>query len=114
MTYSEALHIIGLIWTVALTFYMRSASTKKDLDEKLDTVKNDLNGIGERITRCETQIKDGPSHRDLAELHEKVNHVGTELSKLSGYMEINGDLLRQIHLILINHLNEFGNDQRGK
>lgn len=97
LSLSEIMGLAGLLWSVALTFYVQLGTGRHEIEGKIDSIKKDMNGIGMRITKCETQIAEGPSHRDLSLMHEKINLVAAELAKLRGASEGNTDLLKSIH-----------------
>ena len=67
------------------------------LESQLDRMEHDLNGVGERITRLDSRFEQAPSHRDLGDIHEKVNEMGRDLAELCGTMKANEALLRSIH-----------------
>jgi hypothetical protein len=82
------------IWTVGLTFYVAHNRGQHRMEAKLETLFHDVNGFGQRVSMMETKVADMPGHRELAEIHEKINSVGHSLARLEGEIRASLDAQR--------------------
>ena len=73
----------------------RIGKLEEDLDVKLD-------GHIERIVALETKAASSLTHNDLADIHEKINKIGTDISTLSGKFNGVSNLLDTLHNYLLN------------
>lgn len=73
----------------------RIGKLEDDLDDKID-------GHVERIVALETRVKSSVSHNDLADIHNKINKIGTDISSLSGEFTGVSNLLNTLHSYLLN------------
>lgn len=73
----------------------RIGKLEEDLDKKLD-------GHIERIVVLETKAKSSLTHNDLADIHEKINKIDTDISSLSGEFTGVSNLLNTLHNYLLN------------
>lgn len=76
------------------------------MDARFKRMEEDIEGkaphYNERISYLEANAKKSPTHDDLAELHEKINHVGQNISELSGEFKGVRNLLETLHRYLLN------------
>lgn len=76
------------------------------MDARFKRMEEDLEGkaphYNERISYLEANAKKSPTHDDLAELHEKINGVGKEISNLAGEFSGVRNLLQTLHQYLLN------------
>ena len=73
----------------------RIGKLEDDLDAKLDTHI-------ERIVALETKAESSLTHNDLADIHEKINKIDTDISSLSGEFSGVRNLLNTLHHYLLN------------
>lgn len=73
----------------------RIGALEEDLDRKLD-------GHIERIVALETKAENSLTHNDLADIHEKINKIGSDISSLSGKFTGVSNLLDTLHHYLLN------------
>lgn len=73
----------------------RIGKLEEDLDAKMD-------GHIERIVALETRAQTSVTHNDLAEIHEKINKIGSDISSLSGKFTGVSNLLDTLHHYLLN------------
>lgn len=73
----------------------RIGKLEDDLDKKLD-------GHIERIVALETKAESSLTHNDLADIHEKINKIGTDISTLSGKFTGVSNLLDTLHNYLLH------------
>lgn len=129
------LALVGFVWGVANTVYLRLGSGRADLERKIEQVEaesrkageecradarasekqisQDLNGLGQRVSRVETRLDQMPTHEFLAaihgDMHEKMNRIAAMMDELRGEMKASAetrmlerDLLRSIHTKIMN------------
>jgi hypothetical protein len=72
----------------------RIGKLESDLDTKLD-------GHIERIVALETKSESSLTHNDLADIHEKINKIGSDISSLSGKFTGVSNLLDTLHNYLL-------------
>jgi len=84
MMWSLGLGIANFVLTWGVALYMYLTNKNKATNTRIDTLDRDMSASiidhGNRLT----QLESGPTHEDLAQLHEKSNGVARELSQLSG------------------------------
>lgn len=56
----------------------------------------------ERIGKLEATVNQGPTHEDLAGLHERINDLGASVSSLAGEFKGANHTLELIHSFLLN------------
>lgn len=56
----------------------------------------------ERIGKLEATVNQGPTHEDLAGLHERINDLGASVSTLAGEFKGANHTLELIHSFLLN------------
>lgn len=98
------LSAVALVWTIGLNIYILTGNDRRRIDERVNLLHKDLNGLGERLARTEERLTAMPKHGDLGAIHEKVNLVNVSLSSLQCSSEYNKQVLSQIykHLIEVN------------
>jgi flagellar biosynthesis/type III secretory pathway M-ring protein FliF/YscJ len=76
------------------------------MDARFKRMEEDLEGkaphYNERISYLEANAKKSPTHDDLSEIHEKINGVSKEISKLTGEFSGVHNLLQTVHEYLLN------------
>ncbi|MFZ5760958.1 MAG: DUF2730 family protein [Thermodesulfobacteriota bacterium] len=55
-----------------------------------------------RTTTLEVQLQSAPTHKDLGEIHEKINAVHGSMEKMTGQMQGMGATVNLIHEYLLN------------
>lgn len=79
---------------------------EKALDERFKRLEEDIEGAvpnhNERISALEAGVKKSPTHADMSGLHEKINAVSNDISKLSGEFLGVRNLLETLHRHLLN------------
>lgn len=97
------IEVVWKLWTVGLTFYVAINKGTERLTARIDKVEKDLSGYGQRLTTLAGKVDALPTIKDIGEIHEKINAVHNQLSKLTGEFESNETLLRAIHQKLMGH-----------
>lgn len=96
MMWSLLLGIANFVMTWGVALYMYLSNKNKATNAKIDALAEELNKSiidhGNRLTKVES----GPTHQDLAKLHEKSNDVRADLSKLTGLVTGMNRLLSSI------------------
>jgi len=64
-------------------------------------IDNQLRDHRDRIARLETAVKAGPTHSDLAGLHERITGLGKSVSTLTGEFQGANRTLQLIHSFLL-------------
>lgn len=72
----------------------RISKLENDIDEKLD-------GHVERIAKIEARAEKAPTHKDMAEIHEKINQVSACVNRLEGELSGWTRTLQLIHETLM-------------
>jgi len=94
---SALLAVINVGALVVGFFSIRNKATAAEIRE----VKNEFQKISERITTLETTAKSAPTHKDLGEIHEKINTVNSAVDKMSGVLS---GIVNQLQLLIEHHL----------
>jgi archaellum component FlaC len=74
---------------------------KKHWDDQFYEIDKQLANHRERIGRLEKASEVGPTHKDLSDLHERMNGIAEDLSLLSGEFKGVSHLLKTIHNFLM-------------
>lgn len=72
----------------------RISKLEGDIDEKLDSHV-------ERIAKIEARAEKAPTHKDMAEIHEKINQVSACVNRLEGEFSGATRTLQLIHETLM-------------
>lgn len=72
----------------------RISKLEDDIDEKLDSHV-------ERIAKIEARAEKAPTHKDMAEIHEKINQVSACVNRLEGEFSGATRTLQLIHETLM-------------
>lgn len=97
------------LWTVGLTLFVAFSKTQDRVKQDINLIKNDINGLGQKVARIETEIEGLPSHAELAQIHDKINAVAANVARMDGKVDANATLLQSIHAALMGHLREGDN-----
>jgi hypothetical protein len=83
--------ILQFLLTGGIGIYVYLTAKNRVTNERISTLQEDidtkLDGHAERIASLETAVDGVPTHRDLGTMHEKINAVSTDLSRLGGRLE---------------------------
>lgn len=83
--------IAQFLLTCGVGFYVYMSNKNTVTNDRITGFQNDvddrLDQHGERIAKIESGCKFHPSHRDLGDLHIKINAVDGKVSTMSGKME---------------------------
>lgn len=74
----------------------RISKLETDIDMMLDTHSN-------RLTGLEVEAKRAPTHADLAQLHSRINEIGSSLKRLEGEGAAQTRILTLVYESLINN-----------
>lgn len=74
---------------------------KKHWDDQFSEIDKQLSDHRERIGRLEKASEVGPTHEDLADLHERMNGIAEDVSSLSGEFKGARRTLELIHSFLL-------------
>lgn len=87
-----------LTWGVAL--YMYLANKNKATNERIGDMERDIDdkfdAHAARIGSMESRLAASPTHEDLKHVHEKLNRVAEDTSRMSGELKGVNDTLRLI------------------
>ena len=87
---------------VYLYWERNNNATTKRIDEMEKDVDKRLDGHSTRLSRVESGIKGLPTHKDLADLHERINDVARDINTLTGEATGMKTTLNLIHQYLLN------------
>lgn len=77
------------------------------IQQSQEGMARDLNGLGGKLGKIETAMAGAPGHKELGEIHEKINGVAENLAHLKGEIKAGlaaqEALLRPIHAKMISH-----------
>lgn len=98
----------NIVLTWGLGFYVHLTSKNKVITDRLDTMeddlKTDLSDQAQRLARLESHHNTAPTHKDIAQIHEKINKVAEGGSRMEGQL---GGMDGTLRLIL-NRITERG------
>lgn len=106
MDYSPSfwLGMFNTVWTASLTIYSINSANRKDEQKRMEELRKDLNGFGERLTRAETNLAAMPTYEFLArvhgEMHDKMNTISNQLCELTGKLNENKEIREQDRVLL--------------
>lgn len=75
---------------------------KQHWDSRFSDLDRLVSDHRERIGRLEATVNQGPSHEDLADLHERITDLGQSVSTLAGEFKGANHTLELIHSFLLN------------
>lgn len=75
---------------------------KQHWDERFSDLDRMVSDHRERIGKLEATVKQGPTHEDLADLHERITDIGQSVSTLTGEFQGASRTLQLIHSFLLN------------
>lgn len=94
------LQVAHLVITAALGLYVwavnRHRVTNQRITDLEKSVDDRLDDHAERLVGLEVQMRAAPTHKDLAQVHEKLNRVAESSSRMEGEIKHVNDTLRLI------------------
>lgn len=75
---------------------------KKHWDDRFSDLDRLVADHRERIGKLEAMVDKGPTHEDLADLHERITDLGQSVSTLAGEFKGANHTLELIHSFLLN------------
>lgn len=101
----DFLQVAGL---VALGVYQHFTSKSKANASAIETVKDDVNSLKDRVVAVEGQLKNAPTHQDLSKVYDRLNDVAEDLSGVSGQMRALSHQLSMVNQYLLNNKGDQG------
>lgn len=96
MQWSLLLGVANFLLTWGVALYMYLSNKNKATNARIDALETKVTASiidhGNRLTK----VEGGPTHQDLALLHEKTNDVGKKVSELTGTVNGMNRLLTSI------------------
>ena len=101
--------IINALASSGLWLYLRYGDRNKQVDQKIEGVKDAINkgltnarrendlradGLEQRLAKVEGQLANAPTHQDLAAIHEKLNETAGAMRELTGTVKGMNDTLK--------------------
>ena len=101
--------IINALASSGLWLYLRYGDRNKQVDQKIEGVKDAINkgltnarrendlradGLEQRLAKVEVQLANAPTHQDLAAIHEKLNETAGAMRELTGTVKGMNDTLK--------------------
>lgn len=103
MTIEEAkfwFQVAQTLITAAIGFYVYLTNRHRVTNERISSLERQMDGRldqhAERMAHLETSIAAAPTHKDLEKVHEKLNRVAEDTSRMSGELKGVNDTLRLI------------------
>lgn len=98
--------VLQFLLTGGIGIYVYLSNKDKVTNDRIGKLEDDLDakmdGHIERIVALETRADTSLTHNDLADIHEKINKIGTDISSLSGEFTGVSNLLNTLHRYLLN------------
>jgi len=98
--------VLQFLLTGGIGIYVYLSNKDKVTNDRIGKLEEDLdvkmNGHIERIVALETRAESSLTHNDLADIHEKINKIGSDISSLSGKFTGVSNLLDTLHNYLLN------------
>ena len=93
------------ILTCAVGFYVYMGNKDKVTNDRITKLEEDIDhkfdGHVERIAKLEARAEKAPTHKDMAEIHEKINQVSACVNRLEGEFSGATRTLQLIHETLM-------------
>lgn len=97
--------ILQFLLTAGVGFYVYMSNKDKVTNERISkiekTIDEKLDQHGERISKLEVHTQQAPTHKDLADIHEKINEVSGCVSRIEGEFVGSKHTLHLIHDFLM-------------
>lgn len=94
--------VLNLAIGVYLFWERHNDSTSKHIDTMESDIDKRLDNHASRLAKVEALVESLPSHDDLGDLHERINHVSSGMDRLSGEMTGIKTTLNLIHQHLLS------------
>jgi CII-binding regulator of phage lambda lysogenization HflD len=109
----NGLQIVQMLATAVIAVYVWFTNRDKANKQAIEQLRTDfqqqnagqqeeIKKLQERVLQAESDIKHLPNHDALAQLHERINEVGHELSGLMGEFKSMNHTLQLIHQHLMD------------
>lgn len=100
------LHIFEFICIGVVALYSWLANRYKANNDAIQalgtTVRNEVNGLDDRVIKIEETINHLPTHDDVAKLHRRVDECAQAITKLEGTVGQMNNNVRMIHQHLLS------------
>jgi len=97
--------VLTFLMTGGIGIYVYLSNKDKVTNDRIGKLEEDLDGKldchVERIVALETRVGASPTYNDLADIHEKINKIGADISALSGKFTGVSNLLDTLHNYLL-------------
>lgn len=97
--------VLQFLLMCGISFYVYISNRDKVTNDRIGRLEEDLDakfdGHIERIAALETRAESALTHNDLADIHEKINKIGSDISLLSGEFTGVRNLLNTVHTHLL-------------
>lgn len=109
MAVLSIMNMFGL-WAVAIYTWQanrrrvtedRINELQDDMNESMDTLKNQMRLHGDRLTKVEGELQHAPTHEDIKRLHIRVDAVNGSICRLEGEFKSANKTLGLIHQYLL-------------
>ena len=91
LDYQLVFEVFHFVFDTAVAVYVYIANKNKATNERIDqiakTVDERLGGHSDRLARLEEASDASPTHKDLGELHTRINSLSTGVSTMAGEMK---------------------------
>jgi hypothetical protein len=100
-----AFQVLQFLLTGSIGVYVYMSNKDKVTNDRISKLEDDIDakfdGHVERIAKLEARAEKAPTHKDMAELHEKVNQVSACVNRLEGEFTGANRTLQLIHETLM-------------
>ncbi|HWO99174.1 MAG TPA: hypothetical protein VNL74_00900 [Methylococcus sp.] len=106
--------VFVFVWNLAIGLYLWFGRSQKDVidrierfeeavDQRLDAYDQKCQLKQERIARLEQQMKETPTHDDLGQIYDRMNHIAGDVREMKGVLDGTARSVDRIHRYLLEH-----------
>ncbi len=100
-----ALKVLQFLLWAGTSFYVYMSNKDKVTNDRITELEKEIDSKSddhsERIAKLEARAEKSPTHKDMAEIHEKINQVSACVSRLEGEFTGANRTLQLIHETLM-------------
>lgn len=106
MNYLLLFELLQFVFNIALGIYVHLTNKDKATNQRIEKITQNVEGrLGEhadRLARLEEGTESSPTHKDLSDLHTRINGLSSEVSSMIGETKSMRHILQLIHQHLLN------------